>query len=128
MTGKPFDRFRVGSPLTLYPPPQRGRGEDEEVETKHEFIKGRIRFLSLLFWLLFFLTLPPGGEGRAGGGEENLALSEGEKMHLARETDLKNRVQEVERQVAWLGEEIRFLKEQTRNLDRRVDDLRNRHV
>ena len=57
--------------------------------------------------------------------EENL---EEKVIQPSGETFLRNRIENLERQVSQLKEQIRFLEDRTRNLDRRVDDLRRRHV
>lgn len=44
------------------------------------------------------------------------------------ETYLKDRINELERRVSELEQDVRFLEDKTNNLDRRVDDLRQRHV
>lgn len=41
---------------------------------------------------------------------------------------LRNRVQDLERRMFYLEQQLDSLNDRTRNLDRRVDDLRSRHV
>lgn len=43
------------------------------------------------------------------------------------ETYLRDRISELERRVSQLEQDIRFLEDENRNLDRRIDDLRQRH-
>ncbi len=64
-SSKPFGKFRVGFPLTLYPLPRRGRGKGEGVKTRYEFIKQRTRIKSSAVSKLLGFRLVKTGRGRS---------------------------------------------------------------
>ena len=88
-------------------------------------------FFSLL--LCGFLAWPAAGGLRAAhnsekGGDESTSRP---RINVVRPESaflLRNRVDNLERQIVQLEEKIRFLEERTRNLDRRIDDLRQHHL
>lgn len=41
---------------------------------------------------------------------------------------LKNRLQDLERRQSQLEQDLHFMEEKIRSLDRRIDDLRSRHI
>ena len=42
--------------------------------------------------------------------------------------ELSNRIDDLERRMSQIENDLRFLDERTRNIDRRVDDLRRHHA
>lgn len=98
---------------------------------KMRFMKRKIIFLVLVAsWLGFGAAglkasdlpadLPEGTPQKLPEPQAGTIRPEGEFFS-------RNRLNDLERRVARLEEEINFLEDKTRNLDRRIDDLRSRH-
>lgn len=56
------------------------------------------------------------------------SLPKPEAIRPMGEVYLRDRINELERRVSQLEQDIRFFEDETRSLDRRIDDLRQRHV
>lgn len=69
-----------------------------------------------------------GEEPSKGRNEGSVQPPKSEIIHLFGETYLRDRINDLERRFSELERDIRFLEDQTRNLDRRLDDLRQHHV
>lgn len=86
-------------------------------------------WLALVFGLL---GLTPIHLLSAGEGEERVPTGkrpiEPIEIRSARETDLSYRLHDLEQEVSRLGQEINYLKDRNRSLERQIDDLRSRHV
>lgn len=83
---------------------------------------------SMCLLSLFLATLSPNVLADAGAADERPPKNEIGRLPADHLSSLRNRVQDLEREVNWMKQEIRFVKDQNQNLDRRVDDLRTRHV
>ena len=55
------------------------------------------------------------------------AESKEQLLHETGDAFLRNRVDRIERENLQLAEQVRFLEDQVKNLDRRVDDLSRHH-
>lgn len=71
------------------------------------------------------------GSGFLRGAEPSEGRTGETKREVIRplgETYLRDRINDLERRVSQFEQDIRFLEDETHNLDRRIDDLRQRHV
>ena len=85
-------------------------------------------FVSLILAAGLLFSAFPGALADSGPPEERPPQSEVNPVSSDTFSSLRDRVQGLEREVNWMKQEIRFLKDQNQQLDRRVDDLRTRHV